>query len=989
MQKTKNKTVSREIHVVLLSVRTKAGYAISESIGIRQKSQRPRESGVAARRTRTVSQLHRKPRSGRVIIARERIRTSIMLETGTRLGPYQILSPIGAGGMGEVYRARDANLKRDVAVKVLPAVLAHDNERMARFRREAEVLASLNHPGIATIYGLEGDAIVMEMVEGETLAGPLPLDTALRYAKQIVEALEYAHDRGVIHRDLKPANIKITPEGGVKLLDFGLAKAIENPSAANDPANSPTLTLGYTQAGVVLGTAGYMSPEQAVGKMVDRRSDIFSFGAVLYELLTGKPAFTGESAGEILAAVVKVDPDWSSLPAETPEWLRRLLRRCLVKDRKQRLQAIGEARIALENPEQPSAITARPVSRLRSGGWIAAGLMAAAAGVSLWLALQPKPAQPRVVTHFTIPLPQGSFRVPNGIAFSADGSRLAFVAGPQRQIFVRDMDQLEARPIPGTAGARYLCFSPDGQWISYVAERRLNRVAVAGGPVQFLAEAGELMGPPTQRWETDGSILFADQGVLKRVPDGGGTVETIATPDTKQGERAFFAPQLLPGGKKALISSIGRSPKLMALDLATGAKSLLLEGLEAAQFAPSGSADSTVGHLIYFDIRTQSLMAVAFDAGRLQVQGSPVPIIEKLQAAARPLAPFAFSISGALAYVLDTADAAMGSTIVWVNRKGEEQPLSAPSRRYSGDPQISPDGGKAALLIRGENQGNGGSNSDIWVYDLTRGTLIPVTREADISSIVWSADGSRLIYSVRAPGENRGGGSPDNASASPPRNSEVTSRLLSAAADGTGTPIALAQPSGAPFIPFSVARDGTLIGGNRGNIRSPQAGRGQSGELLVLPLTRGSTDATPRTFRNFTFWVFNARLSPDGRWVAYQSQDSGAFEVYVVPYPNPAGERVPVSSGGGTDPRWSANGRELFYRNGDKMMVVDVPPGDNFRPSTPRMLFEKAGSYDVAPDGRFLMIKPPAQSAPEQAPEMHIIVNWFEELRRRVPLENK
>jgi serine/threonine-protein kinase len=905
-----------------------------------------------------------------------------MLEPGSRLGPYEIVASIGAGGMGEVYLARDANLKRDVALKVLPAALAHDPERMARFRREAEVLASLNHPGIATIFGFEGDAIVMEMVPGDALRGPLSVAVALQYAGQIVDALEYAHDRGVIHRDLKPANIKVTPDGRVKLLDFGLAKAIEDPTSGLDPANSPTLTLGYTQAGTILGTAAYMSPEQAVGKPVDRRSDIFSFGAVLYEVLTGKQAFVGESAGDILAAVVKDEPDWDSLSADTPDWLRGLLRRCLIKDRRQRLQAIGEARLLLENP--PKSDLAKPSAgpRFRIAGWVMAVIFAVVAGISLSSALRSTPPPPRLVTHhFTVPVSMGRYRVPGGIAFSRDGSRVAFVAGSQRQIFVRDMDQLDVKPIQGTMDAEFICFSPDGQWISYVAQGHLNKVAFAGGPVQYLAKAGARIGPPTQRWEPDGFIMFVSDGVLKRVPENGGKEETLATPDKKAGEAAFFSPQVLPGGK-ILLSSLGAVSRIIVLDPITQKKTILSEGPEGAQYAPDGGADSTVGRLIYFDQSSRSLMAAPFNVATLSV-GAAIPIIERVRAGAGPFASYAFSPFGTLAYVLDNSVDG-DSSLVWVNRKGEEQSLTAPLRRYAGDPRISPDGQKAAVLIGRPDLSSLGAG-DIWVLELKRGSFFPVTHDATARGFVWSADGKRIIYSITDFGIRGTVGDSSRGSDSSPGG---VSHLLAISADGVGTATDLAQRlSTTPLVPYSVARDNTLIGGNRGSVPNSLGRRNQSGELWLLPLTGAAGEAKVTTFRNFSYWVFNARISPDGHFIAYQSEDSGRFEIYAVPYPRKEGERVPVSAGGGTDPRWGPDGHELFYRNGDKLMVVDVLTGGKF--GDPKLLFEKTGSYDVASDGRFLMIKPAAQPTVEARDEMHIVVNWFDELRRRVPLQPK
>jgi serine/threonine-protein kinase len=394
------------------------------------------------------------------------------LDTGTRFGPYEILTPIGVGGMGEVYRAKDTRLKREVALKVLPESFARDRERMDRFQREAEVLASLNHPNIATIYGVEERALAMELVEGETLRGPLPVDTALSYARQIAEALEYAHDRRVIHRDLKPANVKVTPEGVVKLLDFGLAKAIADPGAMpEDVGNSPTLTRDATRTGVILGTAAYMSPEQANGRPVDPRSDIFSFGSVLYEMLTGQQVFTGESVSDTLASVLKLEPDWDALPTETPEAIVRLLRRCLTKDRKQRLQAIGEARIVLEAPKS-AEVAPSPSQRASRLPWIVVSALALVAAVALWGWLKPVAPERRSVLRFEDTNVAVARVAGTVIALSRDGTRMAFIGGPEQRIYVRLMDQLDAKPLPGTEDSSSPCFSPDGDWISYISGKR-------------------------------------------------------------------------------------------------------------------------------------------------------------------------------------------------------------------------------------------------------------------------------------------------------------------------------------------------------------------------------------------------------------------------------------------------------------------------------------------------------------------------------------
>jgi Tol biopolymer transport system component len=905
------------------------------------------------------------------------------LAIGTQLGSHEITALLGKGGMGEVYRARDLKLKREVAIKILPEEFARDADRVSRFQREAEVLASLNHPNIAAIHDLEETNgtryLVLELVEGETLAdrtarGPIPVEEALGIAKQICEALETAHERGIIHRDLKPANIKLTPDGKVKVLDFGLAKAMETRPATTALSNSPTMLTAATNAGVILGTAAYMSPEQVVGKPVDRRSDIFSFGSVLFEILTAKPAFTGEFAGDILASVVKDAPDWSSLPAETPEWLRGLLRRCLVKDRKQRLQAIGEARIAFENPPRQQPFAAPSAWRFRSVGWMAAIVMAVVAGLSLWFAPRPRPSEQRLVTHFTIPLPQGAGPGLGGIAFSRDGSRLAFTSGPQRQIFVRDMDHLDAKPVPGAIGAEFLSFSPDGQSISYVSDDRLKKVALAGGRVQDLAEAPKQTGgPPTQTWEADGSILFSQRGALMRVPSSGGIPETLAAPDARQGERFYAAPQLLPGGRFVLATLELSPPRIIALDLKTGKKTVLLEGPEIAVYAPSGGPDFPIGHLVYFDRNARNLMAVPFDADKLRVQGTPAPVGIQWANRASPFVPYSFSPSGVLAYVADT-DATPEATMVWVDRKGNEQPLSAPPRVYVGAPQISPDGRNVVLLIT-RNPSNG-VDSDVWVYDLARGAFTRITSEGDNWNPVWSADSKRVIYArMGSPVDALGG----------PVGVQSKGGLLSATADGTGAPTVL---DGRAPVPFSVSRDNKILEGRavrRGALGGARAV--STRELWVLPLAEGSSnEAHEKSLLTSKFQMRNAQFSQDGRWVAYEGDDSGTFQIYVVPS-SALGDRVTVSTGGGTDARWAANSRELFYRNGDKMMVVDVPAGPVFHPGAPRVLFEKAGAYDVAPDGRFFMIKPSVQPATEQPLEMHIIVNWFRELQERVPVK--
>jgi Tol biopolymer transport system component len=876
------------------------------------------------------------------------------LPPGTALGHYQIQSLIGAGGMGEVYRAHDTRLKRDVAIKVLPNVFARDPDRMARFQREAEVLASLNHPGIAAIYGVEERALVMELVDGPTLAGPLPLETALNYARQITEALEYAHERGVMHRDLKPANIKITPEGVVKLLDFGLAKAIEDPVPSGDPSESPTLSIGATRAGVIMGTAAYMSPEQAHGKAADRRSDIFSFGAVLYEMLTGKRAFTGESVGDTLASVLKLDPNWNQLPAETPEPIRRLLKRCLAKDRKQRLQAIGEARIILENPAaEPAAQPAAPV-RAGYSAWIAAGVLAIVAAVALWGWLKPTPPEPRPLTRFTYQSSAKGIPIP---VLSRDGSRIAQGGGPQAGVSLRLMDEFDAKPIPGSEGTgNPPCFSPDGQWIAFAGAggTQLKKVPVTGGAALTLAEGLTAVG--FCDWGQDDNVYFSVRGGIMRVPSNGGKPETLATADTKKNEPDYGFPQLLPGGKQLLFTMLSTGTlsggQVGTLNLQTKEKKILLPSAGVARYAPSGPNPS-VGHIVYG--RNNSLFAVSFDVNRLQV-GSPSPVLDGVFGLG-PLAFYGFSDSGTLVYASSGGLLGVGSsTLVWVDRQGAEQAIPAPARMYSANLKLSPDGGRVAVSSIDTQTLTG----DIWIYDLARGVPERRTFAGINQGPVWTPDGKRLIY------YSAGVGAAPGVSVVP--------------ADGSGAPSSILANADAPFVPTSISPDGKTLLGTRNS--------SGANAVWVLPVPEGSSaDAKPTSFLESKFNQANAQFSPDGHWVAYQSDESTSPQVLVVPYPGPGG-KVQVSLEGGANPRWNPKGGELFFRSGNKMMVAAVQTSPTFRAETPKMLFESSNlsAFDVSPDGRkFLMIKL-GGNQPNQQTEMRVVLNWFEELRRRVPL---
>jgi Tol biopolymer transport system component len=886
------------------------------------------------------------------------------LSVGDWLGPYEILAPIGAGGMGEVYRAHDTKLGRDVAIKVLPAALAQDPERLARFEREAKVLASLNHPNIAGIYGIEDRALVMELVPGESLQGPLPVETALNYAKQIADALEAAHEKNIIHRDLKPANIMVTPAGSVKVLDFGLA-AVAQSSDPSNPVNSPTLTISPTRAGVIMGTAAYMSPEQASGKPADKRADIWSFGVVLWELLTGHRLFEGETISHTLADVLRGPIDFDRLPRETPSSICALLRRCLDRNVKNRLRDIGEARIAIEAAMQgvpdkePVPSSQRPI--ILWGAAAIAALMSVIAVVAVWRLLHPVATQPRPVVRFNITVPSVALSF-GAIALSRDGSSLAFLGGPLHQIYVRTMDQLEARPIPGTSGAWLPCFSPDGHWISYIqlpaagtSSYALKRIALAGGPPQALVDhlVFTLDYPSTQDWGADDNILFSNAGTLMRIPAAGGKPETLATPDAKKNELSYFGAQLLPGGKKVLMSVaplsnvFGQDAKLVVLDSPTGEKKILLEHVSGIARYFSTGPSSAVGHIVYYDAGV--LMAVAFDARRLETKGSPVPVLAAVQGSGSGTIPLlGISSSGTLAYLVGASSSSAQNTLTWVDRKGVEQPIAAPPRAYVAL-ALSPDGRRIAV-------GVSASRHDTSVYDLARDTLRNLTSDGGSSDAVWTPDGKRLIYAA------------------------ASRTIRWVPSDGSEPPSALTKATTDSIYPTSVSPDGKVLLASNASV----------GKLWVLSLQK--SDATPQSFLDSgpdsQSKKCCAVFSPDGRWIAYRDDETGRREIYATPYPGPGGKFL-ISTEGGIDPVWARNGRELFYSNSNKVMAVDIQTSPVFTAGKPKVLFEGnfRDNFDVSPDGkRFLMIKLPTlqQTSTDQ---LTVVLNWFEELRLRVPVE--
>jgi len=907
------------------------------------------------------------------------------LAAGTRLGPYEVVGLIGAGGMGEVYLATDTSLGRQVAIKVLPESVASDPERIARFRREAKTLASLNHPNIGAIYGLESidpspgswedgaTALVLELVEGPTLAdriaeGPIPVEEALPLARQIVEALEAAHGLGIIHRDLKPANIKVREDGTVKVLDFGLAKALEAPDA--DVSDSSTMTGPATQAGVILGTGAYMSPEQATGRKVDRRSDVWAFGTVFYEMLTGRRAFEGDAASEVLAEIMKSEPNWRRLPA-LPPLLESFLRRCFSKDPRQRLPDIAAMRLALEGAfETGVSATTASVTAVRPA-WrralpLAAALIAGGLLSSLAWSLRPTP-EPSIA-RFDRVLPTGqSFRYTwrAVIALSADGGR--FVYNTTDGLFVRSMEDLEVRLIPGTeADLANPFFSPDGESVGYFdpATQQLKRTAVSGGAPLLICAATI---PYGASWEIDDTILFGQPEGIRRVSATGGTSDLVIP--ARAGER-IDGPHLLPDGDAVLFSATtegGASgwdqARIVVQSLRTGKRTVVLEGGSDARYMPTG-------HLVY--ARANELFAVAFDADRLTLQGRPVRVVEGVTRstnATAATAHYAVSDDGTLAYVAGLPGPAL-RTVVWIGRDGREEPLPiAPSLYFY--PRMSPDGTRVALDDRNEDFDHG----ELWIWDFAKGTRDLLTKgEGGGNYPVWTPGGARIAY-----GNDAGG------------------QIEWRAANGTDEPQVLVRRPDPhegslrnPYF-FALSPSGLELV-FRNWYEDPQTGN----DIFKIAVKDG---AKPVPVLSEAFDETNAELSPNGRWMAYQSDESGQDEIYVRPYPNANANRVQVSAAGGTKPLWSHDGSELFYLQSLTLLIsvaVDTE-GTDFslgrRLPLPAVRLWSGGggrNYDVSPDGRkFLVIKPvPAMAGVGvETARSRIIVaqNWFGELKTKVP----
>jgi eukaryotic-like serine/threonine-protein kinase len=924
----------------------------------------------------------------------------VALTPGTRLGPYEISMPIGAGGMGEVYAATDVNLARQVAIKVLPDAVAADADRLARFDREARTLASLNHPNIALIYGIERaggtTALVMELVEGMTLAdriaeGAIPIDEALPIARQIAEALEAAHEQGIIHRDLKPANVKVRPDGRVKVLDFGLAKALETSGAMSGGlSRSPTITTpAMTQAGVILGTAAYMSPEQARAKTVDKRADIWAFGCVLFEMLTGRRVFQQDEVSDTLAFVLTRDPDWNAVPANTPASIQRLLRRCLVKDRSARLPDIGSARLEIDDAltelsrPGPDRSTASTGSRTRRSFAIAMTAILSTAAVLIAWALTRTPSPPdlpvsrvligvapaeRLLTALPFDASEGGGRPSRtSMAFTPDGRSLVFSAerDGRVQLYLRRLDQLEATPIAGTEGAANPFFSPNGDSIGFYAQGALKRVPLAGGAAVTISTVELVFGAS---WGSTGQIVFATQmGGLWRVPaSGGGKPELITKPQPD--EASHRLPQLLPDGQTVLFTSTKTTfpswddTRIVAQSLATGQQKVLIEGGADARYVKSG-------HLIY--MRRGTLMAVPFDVERLEVTGDAVGLLADVMQAAniQPVqidsgaGQFAVSESGALAYVSGGVFPQDRWSLVWVDRTGKTEPLNVPRGSYLA-PRLSPDGKRVVF-----NTTTG--NWDLSIYDVVRGLVTRLPMDDDQSIGVWTPDSSNVVFSSGFSG---------------------TGKLFIRSADGNGAPELLLNMTG---------EDNKLVSRLAfANAWTPDGASlvfwSNQGGLWLLP-RQGK--AEPRLLFNDSMDALEAEFSPDGRFLAYTSGGFGRSQVHVRAYPG-LDHREPVAGEVSFAPVWRRDGRELFYLEVSpqtgrlivRVMAVPVTTTPTFSVGAAHLLFEGPfrvdgpfRGYDITPDGqRFLMVRA-VEQPPARITQMVLVQNWLQELKAKAP----
>jgi serine/threonine-protein kinase len=876
--------------------------------------------------------------------------------------------------MGEVWRAKDTSLGRLVAIKVLPDALAHDPERLARFEREARTLAALNHPNLTTVYGLvDGDgvrALVMELVDGHTLAdriaaGRIPFEEALPLAKQMTEALEAAHEQLIVHRDLKPANVMVRPDGTVKVLDFGLAKALDSSEPSANVSESPTITSpAMTRRGVILGTAAYMAPEQAKGRAADRRADIWAFGATLFEMLTGTRAFKGDDVPDTLAAVLSKDPDWRKLPASASA-LRPLLVRCLKRDPKQRLQAIGDARIQIEElmsgSVEPATTHMPGRSLVRRAAPAALAALAASVltgALMTWVGPERQARSSPLVSRFAVVPPPGEtlgvsdfVRV---VAISPDG-RYIVSAEPPRALAVRAIDGLDIRRLSGTEGATQPFFSADSRWIGFFQNGALRRVPASGGVPITICQTGSIRGPT---WSDDGSIVFATiAGELVRIPAGGCEQTVLVKSDPAAGRTRRWFTSVLPGGRGLLFTIMppnqADSARVAVLDPRTGRQRTLIDGSQPEYVE--------TGHLVYAAANT--LRAVRFNLESLELIGEPVTVVDEL-AAASGAAQYAISRTGTLVYAEPRPQA---RSLVWVDRNGKESAIPVPARAYI-EPRLSPDDARLAVAVADQEH-------DIWMWDLKRGgTLGRLTTDPSADGHpIWTPDGQRIVFASLRSGEYN---------------------LYAQAADGTGRVErltagpdrhipAFVSPDGAGILGTRIAMQGDIVWFKRGATSSAQDAAAGASPWRVEPLIDTNTIE------------FSPDVSPDGRYVAYQSQEAGQGQVVVRPLPQVNDGRWQVSTNGGARPRWGRNGRELFYLDeANRLTAVQVrTSGRAFVRDSPKTVletpyarpFENAHPYDVSADGqRFLMIKEDPTAAGARG-GLIVVLNWTEELKAKVP----
>ena len=851
--------------------------------------------------------------------------------------------------MGEVYRARDSRIGRDVAIKVAA------EEFGERFEREARAVAALNHPNVCTLHDVGPNYLVMELVEGEAPKGPLPLHTALGYARQIADALDAAHEKGIVHRDLKPDNIKVRSDGTVKVLDFGLAKIVAPESAEaihQNLSHSPT-AMAATHAGMIVGTAAYMAPEQARGKPVDKRADIWAFGIVLYEMLTGRRAFEGEDISSILAAVIQSEPRWDGVPAS----VRRLLESCLQKDPKKRLRDIGDVWRLLDDQPAVAAPARRGIP-----GWVAAGLLALVAAVALWAPWRGTPApavQP--VLRLEANLGNDVSLVPlasptvSSVVISPDGTRLVFVgtiSGGPPKLLTRRLDQPDATELAGTEGAVNPFFSRDGQWVAFWAGNEIYKVPVDGGGPVRLGELGIMLGG---YWGDDGNLVIgtgapSTNGVL-RLPATGGTGTPIL--ELAKGEMFLTDPQMLPDGKAILLTTVSNPPgqdnfTVDVVSIADRARKTLARGVGSPRYLPSG-------HLVY--TKKATMFAVPFDLERMETRGTAVAVLDDV--AHDPVAngaQYDVSRTGTLVYRRLVGDS--NATVQWFDTTGKQEPLLASPGAYVGTPRVSPDGKRIAITIQD------GGNQDIWVYEPERAAKTRLTSGGGIfTNPVWTRDGRHVVYG------------------------RLGSGLRWSRADGAGQPQVL--QAGNIQIPTAVSRDGTRLA-----YFEPD-GNPQIWSVPIEADSGGLKAGKPERFLATKYFDQDGSFSPDGRWLAYASNESGRFEVYVRAFAasGSAGvERWPISNSGGLSPAWSPNGRELLYRAGDQIMTVGYTVrGDSFVAERPRVWAANvrgAGGFDLAPDGRRVAVFVPlaTKDASQRENTVVVVLNFFDELRRRVPI---